>query len=416
MDYKIYPSPFKDYIVDLPASKSISNRLLIIQSLSHKAGKLTNIAVCDDTDARNQALQDYQTGNSHFNIGAAGTAMRFLTSYFALISDREITLDGTARMRQRPIRELVEVLRQCGAEIKYISLGEETNDSCPPIAITGKRLTGGVLQVRGNISSQYISSLMMVAPYMQSGLTIEIVGGLVSRPYVEMTAGLMREFGASVEIDDNKIAIRQGEYNVVTANIESDWSAASYWYELKALLPNTAITLKGLCENSVQGDSRLIEYFRDFGVETHFTSDGAILRYNSELEKATVDIDLTEQPDIAQTIAVTACLLGKPFCLRGLSTLKIKETDRIHALITQLAKLGYVVKEGESVSLIWDGTKTAVAESPQIETFKDHRMAMAFAPAAIKISGLTILDAGVVSKSYPDYWNHLVEFGFRIEE
>ena len=416
MDYKIYPHSFKDYVAYLPASKSISNRLLIIQSLSRKAGELTNIAVCDDTDAMQQALHDYQLGKSHFNIGAAGTAMRFLTSYFALTSDREITLDGTARMRQRPIRELVEVLRKCGADIKYISLGEETNESCPPIAITGKPLTGGTLQVHGNISSQYISSLMMVAPYMQGGLTIEIVGGLVSRPYVEMTAGLMREFGASVAIEDNRISISQGEYIAVTADIESDWSAASYWYELKALLPDTAITLKGLREKSVQGDSRLIEYFRNFGVETRFTADGATLHHNSELEKSAIDIDLTEQPDIAQTIAVTACLLGKPFCLRGLSTLKIKETDRIHALITQLAKLGYVLKEGENVSLIWDGTTTAIAESPQIETFKDHRMAMAFAPAAIKIAGLTILDAGVVSKSYPDFWRHMVEFGFRIEE
>lgn len=393
--------------VGLPASKSISNRALLMAALAGESGRLDNVARCDDTDAMQSALlSDADT----VDIGAAGTAMRFLTSFFAARQGRTVTLDGSPRMRRRPIGILVDALRNCGAQIDYTG-----NDGFPPLKITGRQLRAdNPVRLAGNVSSQFVSSLMMIAPTMEGGLTILIVGEPISLPYVRMTQALMRHFGADVEIDGAEIRIGQSPYRPVPLRVESDWSAASYWYELKSLAPDLQIRLKGLQKDSLQGDCKVAEIFRELGVTTEFSAGDAILHRAGCLPER-LDLDLSGEPDLTQTLAVTACLKGIPFCFKGLSTLKIKETDRLAALSSQLRKLGYVVTEQGGNTLSWDGSRCKAEERPAIETFDDHRMAMAFAPAAVMAGGLTVCDAGVVAKSYPDYWKHLADAGFEWE-
>lgn len=393
--------------VSLPASKSISNRTLILNSLA-PGGSIANIARCDDTDAMLRALADDKA--TKVDIGAAGTAMRFLTAYFATREGRTVTIDGTERMRRRPIALLVDALRSLGADISY-----DMEEGYPPLTIRGCRLeTKRELSLCGNVSSQYISALMMIAPLM-GGLIIRIEGGLISRPYVEMTASLMGRYGADVKIDGTTIKIQGTGYRPSDLTVESDWSAASYWYEIKALAPDLNIRLKGLSKESMQGDSRIKDMFRKLGVTTEFCGSDAILGFDSELRSNRLDIDLSEQPDLAQTFVVTACMLGIPFRITGLSTLKIKETDRIAALQNELLKLGFRLTEEDGNALTWHGKKNTPCNLVEIDTYKDHRMAMAFAPAAIVHPSITIRDAAVVSKSYPDYWRHLANAGFSWE-
>lgn len=409
---KNIPSNIPDTPISLPASKSICNRVLTIVALSDGVGDVYNVSDCDDTNAIINAITMHQKGEKYINIGAAGTAMRFMTAMLALRTKATVTIDGSARMRKRPIKELVDVLCQLGAKIEYA--GE--SDSCPPLLIHQAPMRGGTVSINGSISSQYISALMMIAPGLSEGLTINITGGLVSRPYVEMTAAIMRDFGAQVLCTDNQITIKQGDYQSRTYSVENDWSAASYWYEIRSLIPDVNLRLASLHKNSTQGDSKVAEIFKLFGVETEYTSDGVLLTYNPKSVAERIDIDLQNQPDLAQTIVVTACLKGIPFRIRGLSTLRIKETDRISALISQLAKLGYTVRETEDATLESDSVRRSCDKAPAIETFDDHRMAMAFAPASIVVPGITIEDAEVVSKSYPKYWDHLKLIGFNLSE
>ena len=409
---KNIPSNIPDTPISLPASKSICNRVLTIVALSDGVGDVYNVSDCDDTNAIINAITMHQKGEKYINIGAAGTAMRFMTAMLALRTKATVTIDGSARMRKRPIKELVDVLCQLGAKIEYA--GE--SDSCPPLLIHQAPMRGGTVSINGSISSQYISALMMIAPGLSDGLTINITGGLVSRPYVEMTAAIMRDFGAQVLYTDNQITIKQGDYQSRTYSVENDWSAASYWYEIRSLIPNVNLRLASLHKNSTQGDSKVAEIFNLFGVETEYTSDGVLLTYNPKSVAERIDIDLQNQPDLAQTIVVTACLKGIPFRISGLSTLRIKETDRISALISQLAKLGYTVRETEDATLESDSVRRSCDKAPAIETFDDHRMAMAFAPASIVVPGITIEDAEVVSKSYPKYWEHLKLIGFNLSE
>lgn len=398
-----------DVSIDLPASKSISNRVLVMNALAGNNGPVGNLARCDDTEAMLGALA---SGGEEVNIGAAGTAMRFLTAYFAMQEGRTVLLDGSPRMRQRPVGILVDALRACGACIRYA--GE---DGFPPLLISGCRLSApAVLRMEGSVSSQFVTALMLIAPYMENGLTLELEGRVVSRPYIEMTAGLMRRFGAEVDVDDRRIRVAPGCYQPVDFKVESDWSAAGYWYELKALLPALGIRLTGLEAESLQGDSRVAELFRLMGVTTRFDADGAVLGYDFSLEQPSLRVDLSGQPDLAQTVAVTACLKGIPFELQGLSTLRLKETDRIEALCSQLGRLGYRLDASESGVLRWNGELSDVSTPVAIDTFDDHRMAMAFAPAAVIHPGLVIRDAAVVSKSYPDFWSHLEAAGFKIEQ
>lgn len=410
IDYKLSFSPSCDaQKIALPASKSISNRALIIGALAGGCD-INNIAECDDTAAMRRALEP-QCAQAHVNIGAAGTAMRFLTAYFAMQPWRSVLLDGSPRMRRRPIGELVDALRQCGAGIDYYA-----NEGFPPLWIEGRHLKAEApIRMRGDVSSQFLSAVMMIAPMIEGGLTIEIEGQTTSKPYLEMTAALMRHFGADVTVGQQTITVAQKPYVSRSLTVESDWSAASYWYEIKALCPQLGVALNGLQADSLQGDSRIADYFKHFGVTTSFTSSGVTLGNEPTDGNEPIWLDLSDQPDIAQTIVVTACLLHRPLRICGLHTLRIKETDRLAALQSQLAQLGFTVDIVDDSILTCDGVQREVAAAPRIATFDDHRMAMAFAPAAILTPGLTIADARVVSKSYPDFWKHLGQVGFKME-
>ncbi len=392
--------------VALPLSKSISNRALIINALTAGAKPLAEVAKCDDTDVMLAAL--LSDGDS-INIGAAGTAMRFLTAHFATQQGRSVTLDGSERMHQRPITALVDALRQCGADIEYA--GEE---GFPPLRITGKQLQGGEISLPASISSQYISALLMTAPAMADGLTLTLEGDIISRPYIMMTLSMMRQWGVESEFDGNVITIKQQQYKPTDFKVEADWSAASYWYELAALSSGD-VTLQGLEEQSLQGDSAIASMFEGLGIISEFTDDGLSLEPSPDFSPR-LNLDLSDNPDVAQTIVVTAYLLGIPFRITGLSTLKIKETDRLEALKKEMFKLGAVLEIEQNSVLSWDGERHPVYEMPVIDTYDDHRMAMAFAPVALFVPGIVINNIEVVSKSYPDYWKHLQDAGFRFAD
>lgn len=409
MNYRIIAPRRIEGEIDLPASKSISNRVLLLNALCATPGRLSNLAQCDDTDAVLSALA--QPDASEVNIGAAGTAMRFLTAYFATREGREVVIDGTERMRQRPIGVLVDALRQLGADIEYVEA-----EGYPPLKITGTRLRGGALTVSGSVSSQYITAILLIAPVI-GGITLTIEGEIMSRPYIDMTLALMARYGVKAEWRDNVIHVPAGEYTALDFTVEADWSAASYWWAMQAIVPQSRITLKGLEPQSLQGDSRIAELMSQMGVTGNWCGRYLDLRSNGGVGCCcSTFADLSGTPDIAQTLVVMLCLMGRPFRITGLRTLRIKETDRLEALRTELRKLGYVVKVEGDDAISWHFETTTAEASPHISTYHDHRMAMAFAPAAIRFPGLIIDDAQVVSKSYPLFWEHLRQAGFKIEE
>lgn len=392
--------------VTLPLSKSISNRALIINALTGNAIPFDHVAKCDDTDVMVSALTD---SGSEINIGAAGTAMRFLTAYFAMQDGRTVTLDGSERMRHRPIKVLVDALRECGAHIEYLH-----DEGYPPLRISGTKLSGGDICLPASISSQYISAILMIAPLMEKGLHLTLEGDIISRPYITMTLSMMRQWGIHSDFYNNEITIAPQQYSPIKFDIEADWSAASYWYEIAALSA-TEVKLFGLQHKSFQGDSLIAKIFEAFGITTSFQDSYVLLEPSPELTPR-LNIDLSEQPDLAQTIAVTSCLLGIPFHLTGLSTLRIKETDRLEALKNELAKFGYLLSIERDSELIWSGDRIPAFEMPSINTYEDHRMAMAFAPSALFVPGIKINNIEVVSKSYPQFWSHLQEAGFILTE
>lgn len=409
MNYRIIAPRRIEGEIDLPASKSISNRVLLLNALCATPGRLSNLAQCDDTDAVLSALA--QPDASEVNIGAAGTAMRFLTAYFATREGGEVVIDGTERMRQRPIGVLVDALRQLGADIEYVEA-----EGYPPLKITGTRLHGGALTVSGSVSSQYITAILLIAPVI-GGITLTIEGEIMSRPYIDMTLALMARYGVKAEWRENVIHVPAGEYTALDFTVEADWSAASYWWAMQAIVPQSRITLKGLELQSLQGDSRIAELMSQMGVTGNWCGRYLDLRSNGGVGCCcSTFADLSGTPDIAQTLVVMLCLMGRPFRITGLRTLRIKETDRLEALRTELRKLGYVVKVEGDDAISWHFETTAAEASPHICTYHDHRMAMAFAPAAIRFPGLIIDDAQVVSKSYPLFWEHLRQAGFKIEE
>ena len=409
MNYRIIAPRRIEGEIDLPASKSISNRVLLLNALCATPGRLSNLAQCDDTDAVLSALA--QPDASEVNIGAAGTAMRFLTAYFATREGREVVIDGTERMRQRPIGVLVDALRQLGADIEYVEA-----EGYPPLKITGTRLHGGALTVSGSVSSQYITAILLIAPVI-GGITLTIEGEIMSRPYIDMTLALMARYGVKAEWRENVIHVPAGEYTALDFTVEADWSAASYWWAMQAIVPQSRISLKGLEPQSLQGDSRIAELMSQMGVTGNWCGRYLDLRSNGGVGCCrSTFADLSGTPDIAQTLVVMLCLMGRPFRITGLRTLRIKETDRLEALRTELRKLGYVVKVEGDDAISWHFETTAAEASPHICTYHDHRMAMAFAPAAIRFPGLIIDDAQVVSKSYPLFWEHLRQAGFKIEE
>jgi 3-phosphoshikimate 1-carboxyvinyltransferase len=381
--------------IKLPASKSISNRALILNALSYSPYEIINLSDSDDTRVLLEALD---SNGMHFDVGAAGTSMRFLTAFLSKTFG-EWTIAGNERMNRRPIKILVDALNVLGAKITYIE-----KDGFPPLRIFGSALTGGELRLDGSVSSQYISALMMIAPYMQNGLKIRLEGNnIVSRPYIEMTAAMMRRFGAKLSFEKNIIDIPAQTYRPVQFAVESDWSAAAYWYEILSIVGKGSVFLCGLTADSIQGDCKAAALFESFGIKTTYKKEGVLIT----AEGNTIDFfeyDFIAQPDLAQTFAVTCCAKNVPFKFTGLQNLTIKETDRIEALITELRKLGYLLTQKDNNSLIWTGEKAEPEKNSRIETYEDHRMAMAFAPMAL-LRTLEIAHPEVVSKSYPHFWD-----------
>lgn len=396
-----------DATILLPSSKSISNRALIIHALGNGNLQLDNLSACDDTQVMIRALQA-QPGET-IDIQAAGTAMRFLTAYLS-ITPGEHLITGTKRMQQRPIRLLVNALRELGANITYTA-----NEGYPPLQINGKALTKNHISLPGNVSSQYISALLMIGPSLVNGLKITLTGDIISRPYIHLTIQLMKDFGAQVEwLNDHELMVAPKPYQPIPYYIESDWSAASYWYQIAALCPQARINLPHLFTNSYQGDCKVAELFQALGVGTVYTENGITL-HKQATRTELLEYNFINQPDLAQTFVVTCALLGIPFHFSGLQSLKIKETDRMAALICEMRKLGYVLHESDGSILSWEGERCE--RSPEaIDTYEDHRMAMAFAPASLVLSDICMNDPHVVSKSYPRYWEDLKTAGFIIKE
>lgn len=394
--------------VTITGSKSESNRLLILKAL-YPHISIENLSNSDDTKVLNKALSHE---NQIVDIHHAGTAMRFLTSYFASKNGVEVILTGSQRMKERPIGLLVDALSLLGAKINYIE-----NDGFPPLKIQGGELLKNEVSLKANISSQFISSLMLIAPSLKNGLTIHLYGEITSRPYINMTLKLLQDIEVEASFDDQVITIKHKSQTPNSTGqkviVESDWSSASYYYSLIALSDlGSSIRLQFYKENSLQGDAFLSSLYKSFGVETKFSNHEIILT-KASTHKDHVSFNLNNCPDIAQTIAVTALALGVDCDLFGLHTLKIKETDRLVALQNEIEKLGGTIQVTDN-SLHQKAVKKLKA-NVSIATYNDHRMAMAFAPLSLKIP-IKIEEAGVVSKSYPDFWKHLKHIGIQIIE
>ena len=390
----------------ISGSKSESNRMLILQKLFREI-TIHNLSDSDDTHHLQAALSSQ---DAEINVGHAGTAMRFLTAFFAIQQKRTTILSGSKRMHQRPIKVLVEALRALGAEISYLG-----NEGFPPLKITGKQLTKDQVKINGNISSQYISALLLIAASLPNGLRVELVGEITSIPYINMTLSLLNQIGITTSFEGQIIQVNTlEEANKHTIEVESDWSSASYFYSIAALSSvSSEIRLSSYKKESLQGDAILAEIYKSFGVETVYETNSIVLRKTKEHNKEHLTIDLNKAPDIAQTIAVTCYGLGVSCELLGLHTLKIKETDRLEALHSELTKLGANISVTPT-SLYLNSSSEIVADV-SVETYNDHRMAMAFAPLGMKIP-LEILDADVVTKSYRNFWKDLQKIGFQLNK
>lgn len=407
MNYRIFPpEELPECSITLPLSKSMSARALVINALQHCDHSSLRVADCTDTTAM---LHGLSTLSGTVDVDNAGTAMRFLTAWAAATPGVEITLDGCDRMRHRPIGELVDALQQCGANIRY--LGEP---GFPPLAISGSHLHGGHITINASVSSQFISALMMVAPYMEQGLKISLDGEIASRPYINMTADMMLRAGASLELGAESIEVHPCPYTVPVTEIEADWSAAAFWYEIEALTSGF-ISLHGQLDPSVQGDRLTAKIFADLGVDTEFTDHGAELVASPELSPRLL-LDLASTPDLVPALVVTCVMLRIPFRFTGLESLHIKECDRVSALCTEMLLLGAVLTQEAPGILSWDAVPRPIQELPVFHSHSDHRMAMALAPVAAYLPGIVVCDAGAVSKSYPSFWEDLRLAGFIVQD
>ena len=384
--------------VQITGSKSETNRLLILQQFYPNL-TIENLSNSDDSELMQKALK---SNSNEINIGHAGTAMRFLTAYFSVKEGSEIVLTGSHRMKDRPIKILVEALTSLGANIQYLE-----KEGFPPLKISGKKLTKDFVEIEGNVSSQYISALLLIAPTLKNGLKLKFKGEVTSVPYIKMTLQLLAELGIGYVWEANLITVLpKPAIEPKTVTVESDWSSASYYYSLCALSPNSEITLSSYKKNSLQGDSALAVIYENLGVSTEFNENAIVLKNKPDFNRKSLTLNLINAPDIAQTIAVTCFGLGIECNLTGLHTLKIKETDRLVALKTELEKLGGEVQiTNETLHL---KASTNINENISIATYDDHRMAMAFAPLAVKVA-IEIQDAGVVSKSYPTFWEDFAQ-------
>ena len=385
MNYKIsHPTKVVECEIDLPSSKSISNRLLIIQTVCKDSFTIENLSDSDDTKSLEKALN---STDKTIDIGAAGTSFRFLTSYLSTLVGKEFVLTGSNRMKERPIQKLVNALRVMGAQIEYLE-----KEEYPPLKILGTELKGGEIEIDGTISSQFISSILLISPVLKKGLTLNISEGIVSKPYIKMTLKLMEEFGVSHTWIGNKIEIKPQKYIAKNYSVEADWSAASFWFQIASLSENCNIKLNGLSGNSIQGDKKVMELFKELRVNSKFENNALILSKSTHSSFPN-KVDLLETPDIYQLLRCTVFSKNLKTQFLGLQTLKNKETNRIDAVEKELKNL---------------------IHSKIIETYKDHRMAMSFAPLCLKYEELQINDVDVVSKSYPNFWKDLQKGGFKI--
>ncbi|WDF57461.1 3-phosphoshikimate 1-carboxyvinyltransferase [Mucilaginibacter sp. KACC 22063] len=410
--------------IQLTGSKSECNRALVIEALSNGRVKVTNVSDAADTVTlagilRNQSQESRaknQESDSQLetqslatvDIGPAGTAMRFLTAYFA-IGNEDVILTGSERMKQRPIGILVNALRQLGADIDYVE-----NDGYPPLHIkAGFEQKTDLITIKGDISSQYITALLLIAARLPQGLKLQIEGELTSRPYVEMTLSMLQQAGIQHQWEDNTISIANQEFKETSIWVEPDWSAASYWYAIAALAEEAELFLPGLTAYSLQGDSAITEIMANFGITSQFKDGGVYLKKEPKPIQRKI-FDMIKCPDLAQTVIVVCAALGHEATFTGLETLKIKETDRVAALQNELGKMGVkLVEKGQVYKL--DCSEKFIPEKMTIATYEDHRMAMAFAPLALVIPELEIEEEKVVEKSYPDFWKDLEKAGFETE-
>ena len=441
--------------IKLPASKSISNRAILMTALARRnddwneaVRRLENLSDCDDTAVLLRALASLEERGTRgeeggarseelvIDIGAAGTAMRFLTAFLA-VNEGEFVLTGSERMKRRPIEPLVEALRHLGADIRY-----EGEEGFPPLRIVGQSLDGGQVEISGGLSSQYVSALLMIAPTLRNGLEIKMIGDIVSRPYIDLTLWMMREFGADADwTSGDTIRVKPSGYQQRSYRIENDWSAASYWYEMVALTDDedAEIRLFGLNDDTKQGDAAVRYIFSMLGVKTEFSrsvecgvrneecgvrseecgvrSEECGVRSEVVLRKSNrvaprFDYDFTNSPDLVQTVVCTCAAKGIPFHFRGLKSLKIKETNRLVALVSELKKVGIAIRIENDSELVWDGKRIEPTFEP-IDTYDDHRMALSFAPLALKFPSISIKNPLVVTKSYPTFWQDLKNIGFQ---
>ena len=385
MNYKIsHPTKVVNCEIDLPSSKSISNRLLIIKALCKEKLLIKNLSESDDTILLKNALNSKE---KTINVSHAGTSFRFLTSFLSIQKGKKFILNGSDRMKERPIKELVNSLQELGVKIEYLE-----KEDFPPLKIIGTEIDGKEIEIDGTISSQFISSLLLIAPNLRNGLILKIKGELVSKPYVLMTLKLMREFGINWKWNKDVITILKQEYAAKNYTVESDWSAATFWFQSASLSEKCKIILRGLNEESIQGDSACKKIFKDLGVDSVFKNGDLILTKNKRISPLET-YNLIETPDIYQSLKCTLFALNKDSEFTGIQTLRNKETDRITAVENELLKLN----------------------TPKIiETYNDHRMAMSFAPLSLKFEELQISNPGVISKSYPNYWKDLKKGGFKI--
>ena len=404
MDIKIaHPNGHCEGSINITGSKSETNRLLLLQAL-FKGFELKNTSNSDDSKVMQKALQ---TSSDRIDIHHAGTAMRFLTAYFSHIQGRSVVLTGSSRMQERPIQILVDALRDIGASISY-----EKEEGFPPLKIHGKKLAGGKVELPADVSSQYISALLLLGPVLEQGLELHLVGKITSIPYINMTLSLLNSLGVSTSFEGQLICVSpMKEIKKDIQIVESDWSSSSYFFSIAALSETAEIHLTSFRKESLQGDSVLRSIYDNLNVSSHFEGDTLILKKENKPLPTSLKLDLSKAPDIAQTIAVSCYGLGIGCDLVGLHTLKIKETDRLEALNTELSKLGATIKVTENSLHLSPGIN--FKENCSIPTYNDHRMAMAFAPLALKIP-LQIEASDVVSKSYPDFWKDMKKLNFQL--
>lgn len=389
--------------VNLTASKSESNRVLIIRALCERHFPIHNLAAAKDTETMVELLANEGTIK---DVGPAGTTMRFLTAFYANTPGKWV-LTGSERMRNRPIAILVDALNKLGAKIKYLE-----KEGCPPLEIEGGNLKGGKISIDGSVSSQYLSALILIAPSLPGGLEMELTGKIASIPYLKMTLALISEFGAKYSFENNTIKIEEGKYQAKEFTVEADWSAASYWYQIAALADEANITLKGLKEVSLQGDSAIVDMFKNFGVQSTFEGTQVTLEKTNSATADSFDYDFSDCPDVAQTLAATITGLNIKGHFKGLESLRIKETDRIAAIKKELEKFGASIDILPDDEIKVNNSRLQTFKGC-IETYDDHRVAMSIAPLCLKVDFIEIEEPNVVAKSYPNFWKDLAGKGLK---